>query len=117
MSSLLPYFTTFYIFCSIIILNCHASLLQRSLYSKNWLGPSPDWTNPAMIDHSSYLIQSYHNICKRELIPLKLLKSNPVEAAKQLYYREDLVVLSHGLQDGVDGPILNYANIAAQKRW
>ena len=90
---------------------------QQPLYSKSWTGPSSVWNDPVMITHSLHLIQSHYNLCKRELVPLKLVETDPNEAARLLYFREDLVVLSHGLQDGKEGPILNYANIAAQNRW
>lgn len=102
---------------SIVALTHSSTLLQQPLYSKTWLGPSPSWNDPRMVAHASHLIRSHYDLCKRELVPLSLLETNQVEAARQLYAREDLVVLSHGLQEGADGPILNYANIAAQKRW
>ena len=115
----MPCFSLTGLFAFIIALSLsHASVLQQQpLYSKNWMGPSPVWNDPIMVTHSLHLIQSHYNLCKRELVPMKLLETDPMEAARYLYFRDDLVVLSHGLQEGTEGPILNYANLLAQKRW
>ena len=48
---------------------------------------------------------------------MKILENDPTEAAKLLFFHPDKVVVSHGTQNGPEGPVFNYANSAAMKRW
>lgn len=48
---------------------------------------------------------------------MKVLEKDPTEAAKQLFFLPDRVVVSHGTQNDSEGPVLNYGNSAALRRW
>ena len=88
-----------------------------AFYQSTHVGPSPLWYDPLMVDHAGYLIRSYNRATGKDLVSLKLLESDPVEAAKQLFHLPGRVVVSHGTQVTPDGPVLNYGNSMALKRW
>ena len=88
-----------------------------ALYQPNFVGPSPIWYDPLMVAHASVLIRSHHQATGKELVPLKLLQEDPVTAAKELFFLPDRIVVSHGTQSSGEGPVLNYGNSAALKRW
>ena len=91
---------------------------MAALYQPNYVGPSPLWYSDAMVDHASHLIKSYYEVTGgKELVPMKILYSDPTEAAKLLFFLPDRVVVSHGTQKDLEGPVLNYGNSAALKRW
>ena len=48
---------------------------------------------------------------------MKILEKDPTEAAKLLFFLPNRVVVSHGTQNDAEGPVLNYGNSAALKRW
>jgi hypothetical protein len=80
------------------------------------MGPSPDWYSAEIQEHSGYLIKSLYNLCGKELVPVELLAKDPEAATKALFFA-DRVILSHGLQQDPNGPILNYGNSKALERW
>ena len=85
------------------------------LYGANYLGPSPDWTTQQMLQHGSYLLRSYKALTGKDLVAHG---ASDDEAARRLFLLHDRVVVSHGTQkDLPDGPILNYGNTAALRRW
>lgn len=88
-----------------------------NIYQANFEGPSPLWYSPLMIKHSEYLIRSCYDLCRVELVDMKLLKSDPFEAAKSLFFDSTKIVLSHGIQNDKEGPLLNYGNVAALSQW
>jgi MEKHLA domain len=87
------------------------------LYKPQFVGPSPMWYSDTMVEHAGHLIRTFHALSGKELVPLKLLDDDPAEAAKALFFLPDRVVVSHGTQEGPEGPVLNYGNSAALKRW
>lgn len=87
------------------------------LYSQDFRGPSPEWHSPGMVVHATNLIHSYHSLTGKQLVDLSIVNNNPKKASELLFFNQQTVVLSHGLQDGPDGPILNYGNVAALKLW
>lgn len=99
----------------------------NSLYWKTFKGPSPIWYDDSMIQHSNYIIKSYWEVCRKNIFsveiknaqddPVAFGQTDAVAAAKKLFFLPDTIVLSHGLQDGPEGPIMNYGNAAALKRW
>ena len=92
--------------------------VASKLYDPTFIGPSPIWFSPEMLNHGRLLLQSYTALTGKELVSSALLKSDPDEAAKSLFLMYDRVVLSHGTQKEMkDGPILNYGNTAALRRW
>lgn len=94
------------------------SITGRTLYQPTFSGPSPLWYSGSMVDHASHLINSYYQVTGgEELVPIRLVTENPVEASRQLFFLENRIVVSHGTQSNGDGPILNYGNCAALKRW
>jgi hypothetical protein len=94
------------------------SKVGRTLYHPTFSGPSPLWYSDSMVSHASHLIKSYYQVTGgEELVPIRLVKENPVEASRLLFFLEDRIVVSHGTQSSGDGPILNYGNCAALKRW
>jgi hypothetical protein len=88
------------------------SALALELYKTSFAGPSPVWSSKVMVEHAHHLCQSFRNVCGKDLVDPSLLE-DPAEAARQLFSLPTTVVLSHGLQDGPEGPILNYGNEAA----
>lgn len=89
-----------------------------SLYQPTYSGPSPLWYTDVMVKHASHLIRSYFEVTGgKELVPMKVLEKDPTEAAKQLFFLPDRVVVSHGTQNDSEGPVLNYGNSAALRRW
>jgi MEKHLA domain len=89
-----------------------------TLYKPTHIGPSPLWYTDEMVNHATFLMRSYFEVTGgKELVPMKILEKDPVEAAKLLFFLSDRVVVSHGTQSVPDGPILNYGNSAALKRW
>lgn len=112
-----PRFNAMIAICSTFLLfstvNC-----MTTLYQSSYTGPSPLWYSDVMVDHASHLIRSYFKVTGgKELVPLKVLDSDPTEAAKLLFFLPDRVVVSHGTQCDSEGPVLNYGNSAALKRW
>ena len=105
----------------VVTLRCYSMRLSMNigsdLYKSDFKGPSPLWYSPLMVEHSKYIIESYYKLCGVELVDLTLLDNDPFDAAKQLFFKDNLIVLSHGVQKDPDGPILNYGNSAALKRW
>lgn len=103
--------------CIFFVNTAANSIAGRTLYQPTFLGPSPLWYSDSMVDHASQLIKSYYHVTGgKELVPIRLVKENPVEASKLLFFL-DRIVVSHGTQSSGDGPILNYGNSAALKRW
>ena len=93
-------------------------LSLSTLYQPSHIGPSPLWYSDIMIDHACHLIKTYHSMTDGlQLVPLTLVEKDRFEAAKQLFFLPNCVVVSHGVQCGSEGPILNYGNSAALKRW
>ena len=91
---------------------------MKALYKPNFVGPSPIWYSDLMVNHASNLIKSYFHVTGgKELVPMRILENDPAEAAKLLFFLPDRVVVSHGNQKDLDGPVLNYGNSAALKRW
>jgi MEKHLA domain len=89
-----------------------------TLYQPTYTGPSPLWYTDEMVKHASHLMRSYFEVTGgQELVPMKILEKDPTEAAKLLFFLPDRVVVSHGTQSVPDGPVLNYGNSAALKRW
>jgi hypothetical protein len=70
-----------------------------------------------MVAHAGYLIRSYNLVTGKDLVSMKLLEKDPTAAAKELFFLPDRVVVSHGTQVTPDGPVLNYGNSVALKRW
>lgn len=111
------YFSLQYIVLLLLVhqYNCLIAPIS-SLYSPSMTGPSPLWYTEELINHASHLIRSYNKVTTgKELVSMKILERNPVEAARLLFFSETVVV-SHGIQSVGDGPVLNYGNSAALKR-
>ena len=97
---------------------CTQSYHSSNLYIPTWKGPSMPYTDPVMIQHARYLINSYHEIMKddrsglaKDLIPEHEISSKDEINAEKLFHLRNRVVLSHGIQPGPpegEGPILNY---------
>ena len=88
------------------------------LYNPCYCGPSPLWYSDIMVTHASHLIRTYSDVTKgKELVSMKILEKDPTEAAKLLFFLPNRVVVSHGTQNDSEGPVLNYGNSAALKRW
>ena len=85
-------------------------------YQPSFTGPSPLWYDPLMVQHAGILIRSYHFVTGKNLVSLQTLERDPIAAAKELFFLPRVVV-SHGTQIEPEGPILNYGNNAALKRW
>ena len=114
---------------SATIHNFDATRLQLSIYDGDFKGPSPLWYTPEMQLHSINLIQSFDDVVRKNNPHYKALISNwsgvsnvnsedeILTATQNLFLREDLLVVSHGVQKGDSWPILNYGNSAALKRW
>ena len=112
----------------VILAACAESLLTHPhlIYTKSFLGPSMEWHDKEMVSHASNLIRSYQEVVRSKSKNPSLILSkrtlaevdaDPVSAAKELFFRDDLIVVSHGVQDGPEGPILNYSDLAGLKRW
>lgn len=94
------------------------AMVGVNLYSPLFKGPSPIWYSTEMIRHGKFLIQSYNAITGNELVSQKSDSYSDEEAAKSLFLMHDRVVISHGTQKHFEnGPVLNYGNIAALRRW
>ena len=88
------------------------------LYNTLYSGPSPLWYSDIMVTHASHLLRTYYDVTGgKELVPMKILEKDPTEAAKLLFFLPNRVVVSHGTQCDSEGPVLNYGNSAALKRW
>ena len=68
------------------------------------------WRNPAVIEWTQYLFDSYVRLVKKELIP----QEGTLLGQAERLFTSPFVVASHGLQDD---PILNYGNQAALDLW
>ena len=68
------------------------------------------WQKLWVIEWTQYLLDSYANLVKKELIPRE---GTPLEQAERLF-KISFVVASHGLEDD---PILNYGNQTALDLW
>jgi hypothetical protein len=68
------------------------------------------WQKLWVIEWTQYLLDSYENLVKKELIPRE---GTPLEQAERLF-KISFVVASHGLEDD---PILNYGNQTALDLW
>lgn len=68
------------------------------------------WRQPAWIEHTQVLLDSYRLWTKRELIPRT---GAPLDQAQALF-EAPFVVVSHGTQPD---PVLNYGNSTALKLW
>ena len=106
---------------SLIFITCLVSLTIAfeqvpKLYQSNYVGPSPLWYDPLMVKHAGNLIRSYHLVTGKSLVSLQTLERDPIAAAKELFFLPRVVV-SHGTQILPDGPVLNYGNNVALKRW
>lgn len=71
--------------------------------------PQP-WQDPAWVEHSQLLLNSYRHWLKTDLIP----RSGTPEEQAQALFEADPVVVSHGTQSD---PILNYGNQTALRLW
>jgi len=94
--------------------------LPRKLYSPSWLGPSPEWYSKDMLEHGQHLLRSFHDKTGLALdqAAWNLMDKDGDEAARRLFLNLDRVVVSHGTQAQMEnGPILNYGNTAALRRW
>jgi MEKHLA domain len=101
------------LFLSLPIVNSLAEL-----YKPIYCGPSPIWYSDIMVTHASHLLRTYFEVTGgKELVPMKVLEKDPTEAAKLLFFLPKRVVVSHGTQNDDEGPVLNYGNSAALKRW
>lgn len=87
-----------------------------SIYTPQWLGPSPLWYEPVMVTHALHLIRSYRELTGKDLVSKDLALTNPEAAAKELFF-SPRVIVSHGIQAGPEGPILNYGNARALRAW
>lgn len=105
-------------FCVVLIFPFMIESLSTTLYNPSHCGPSPLWYSDVMVEHASHLIKSHFLLTGgQELVPMKVLVNDPTEAAKLLFFHPDKVVVSHGTQNSPEGPVFNYANSAAMKRW
>jgi MEKHLA domain len=69
-----------------------------------------------MLQHGQFLLTSYKALTGKELLPGA--GGDDKEASRRLFLSHERVVVSHGTQkDLPDGPILNYGNTAALRRW
>ena len=101
------------VYLSLSIVNSLAEL-----YKPIYCGPSPLWYSDIMVTHASHLLRTYFEVSGgKELVPMKILEKDPTEAAKLLFFLQNRVVVSHGTQNDAEGPVLNYGNSAALKRW
>ena len=112
-SSLLP---ASLIFFSFLVSFAMAFEPLPPFYQPSFLGPSPLWYEPLMVEHAGNLIRSYNLVTGKSLVSLKTLERDPIAAAKELFFLPRVVV-SHGTQIAPDGPVLNYGNNVALKRW
>ena len=94
-----------------------AGFIKNDLYHPNFCGPSPLPLTDTMIDHAQHLIKSYQTLTSENLLSDDEDHLDPFDAASRLFYHPSQIVLSHGVQDHKDGPILNYGNSLALKRW
>ena len=102
----------------LVFASFHRGNSMTELYQPNFVGPSPMWYSDLMVNHASNLIKSYFYVTGgKELVPMKILDKDPAEAAKLLFFLPDRIVVSHGTQKDSEGPVLNYGNSAALKRW
>ena len=95
-------------FCSLLKAN------EISLYSKVFKGPSPLWYEPIMIQHCQYLMSSYKAVTGKDLISSS---ATGIKLAQELFMHPTCVILSHGIQDDSEGPVLNYGNALAMQLW
>jgi len=92
-----------------------AAAAAARLYSPTFFGPSPLYFTQEMTTHARLVVQSYHALTNKQLVDLSL---SDEALAQALFTLPDTVVVSHGLQTQAEnGPVLNYGNAAALKRW
>ena len=112
-------FSYILLLCNIVIINKIVysinQIVNNQLYTPTWKGPSPNWYDPIMHNHGCYLIESYNKLTGKELIDTELYNKNKQEATKEMFLNMNRIVLSHGIQQDTNGPILNYANSAGLK--
>lgn len=97
---------------------CGALQLNKSkLYSVDFPGPSPIWTSNDMINHANYLCESYYEQSGGDELLPDIMNLHPEERCRALFLDADRVLLSHGIQQKGEGPILNYGNMAGLKLW
>ena len=117
----------------IILIVFLIQLLQISclnLYVPAWVGPSPDVTTPIMVQHAIHMMRSYKNLLGKDLITTNSVDDKDI--ARELFEADRFIleiisrlckktsvifqsssgriVLSHGIQNGINGPVLNYGN-------
>ena len=68
------------------------------------------WNNPAIVEWSQLLLNSFHHWTKRELLERV---GNPDDQAHALFH-SPFVVVSHGMEED---PLLNYGNHVALELW
>jgi hypothetical protein len=70
-----------------------------------------------MVQHACHLITSYFQLTGLSLTSTPQQASkHPEDACRKLFMEDKLIVLSHGVQIGSTGPVLNYGNSAALAR-
>jgi hypothetical protein len=67
------------------------------------------WQEPAIIQHSRLLIESYQRVCEKSF-PV----NNLITSLSEALYTSEYIIVSHGTE--ID-PVFNYANQAAQQLW
>lgn len=98
------------------LLSLSLSLINnKQFYNQLFKGPSPDWYSDLMIEHGSYLIESYNKLSGKELVNMELYNKDSEKAIKEMFMNSNRIVLSHGIQKDNNGPVLNYGNTAALK--
>jgi MEKHLA domain len=75
------------------------------------LGDDRPWNNPAIVQHSQRLMQSFQHWTGRALLPS--VDSSPQDLAQALF-QASFVIVSHGTQAD---PIFNYGNLQALALW
>ena len=87
-----------------------AVLEKKTIYSKQWSGPSPIWYTRGMMEHSKMLMRSYQEKTGLSLLGSDSLSDDEDAACRHLFFHPQRVILSHGIQKYPEGPILNYGN-------
>jgi hypothetical protein len=84
---------------------------ERDLSLPRWRLPmTPLWQQPAVIEQSQLILNSFQALLGRELIE----RSGDASDEAQRLFEADFAVVSHGTEDD---PILNYGNATALALW
>jgi hypothetical protein len=107
----------FYLFQISVALSTKSTFHTIPLYTPGWSGPSPPFTDDCMIQHTVYLAKSYKKLTGKYLFGIPYETLSPTDLSQRLFNVEKGILLSHGIQDTGDGPLLNYGNKNGLTLW